>query len=285
MELKPASSTAVSVARQRAAHQILDGDPKVHEDRLIVGLVPETTEVAIRAAATVLQQEPRRRARANFVLRSRYAEDLLEAAVRTGTRQYVILGAGLDTFGCRQPEWAKEIAIVEIDHPASQNFKRAHLHAAGIALPRNLHFAPIDFESESLSEKFASLPLSKDQTVFFSWLGVTQYLERSTLSATLKAIAAWPGGGHLVLTHIHDDWSALDEVARVAMETAESFSVESGEPWLSKLSEPSMKNLLHEVGFAQSTHLSTSEAKKRYFDARTDGLEPAGGIGIAYART
>lgn len=285
MELRPASSTAVSVARQRAAHQILDGDPKVHEDRLIVGLVPETSVAAIQSAAAILQQEPRRRARANFVLRSRYAENLLETAVRIGVRQYVILGAGLDTFGCRQPEWANELAIVEIDHPASQNFKIDHLRRAGIVLPGNLHFVPIDFESESLAEKFASLPLRKDQPTFFSWLGVTQYLERTALSVTLRAIAQWPGGSHLILTHIHDDWSGLDEASRVAMETAEAFSVQSGEPWLSKFSEPEMTNLLRQMGFGQCTHLSFREAKDRYFNARNDRLEPAGGIGLAYART
>lgn len=285
MEARPASRTAVSVGRQRAAHQILDGKPKICDDKIIVGLVPDTTESSIRAAEASLQEEPRRRARANFVLRSRFAEDLLEAAVMSGIRQYAILGAGLDTFGYRQPSWASDLVIVEIDHPESQVFKRECLKAAGVSLPRNVHFVPVDFERESLAERFSDLPFDLNASAFFSWLGVTQYLERSALLTTLKTIASWPGGSQLVLTYIHDDWSALDEISRAAMETAEAFSRNAGEPWLTRLSEAAMSDLLRTAGFGKFDHLSMSEARRRYFQNREDRMDPAGGIGLVHAWT
>src|SRR5262245_43115122 len=115
------------VAALRAAHQILDGEPKILLDPISVGLFPQASEAAIRADAARLMQARMRRIRANFVLRSRFAEDRLAEAVSRGADQYLILGAGLDTFAYRQPKWAQVLRIVEIDHAASQAFKVACL--------------------------------------------------------------------------------------------------------------------------------------------------------------
>ncbi len=197
-----ASQTAIRVAALRAAHQILNGEPKILLDPVSVGLFPQATESAIRADAERLMQAPMRRIRANFVLRSRFAEDRLAEAVARGLTQYLLLGAGLDTFAYRQPDWAQALQIVEIDHPASQAFKLASLSNAGVAIPRNVQFLGIDFACDSLSTKLGSARLEQTKPVFVSWLGVTQYLSREALAATLRTLADWQGGAEIAVTYM-----------------------------------------------------------------------------------
>src|SRR5260370_40550562 len=121
------------------------------------------------------------RLRSAFVLRSGFVEDCLQSAVTGGIRQYVILGAGLDPFAYRQPGWARNLAIFEVDHPSSQEYKKERLAARGIQIPANLRFCPCDFEHQSLDEALAAISFERGTTTFFSWLGVTQYLTRDAI--------------------------------------------------------------------------------------------------------
>jgi methyltransferase (TIGR00027 family) len=280
-----ASQTAVRVALQRAVHQVLDAEPKVLIDPIAVGLFPAATEFAIQADATRHLEPGWCRIRANFVLRSRQTEDCLAEAVKRGIEQYVILGAGLDTFAYRQPGWARDLRIVEVDQPASQGFKVQCLKAAGVTVPENLNFFPIDFRAEALGEKLRTMPLSKSKPNFVSWLGVTQYLDMEAIAGTLEAIASWPGGSELVLEYIESDWTSLDPVGRKAMEDAVARATAAGEPWLSRFSGSAMIDLLLKSGFSEVRHLSMDDARDRYFRGRSDGLTPAGGIAMLWART
>jgi methyltransferase (TIGR00027 family) len=155
----------------RAVHQVLDADPKILDDPLAVGLVEGSSREEILAAPPGFL--PPVWFRSIFVLRSRYTEDSLGEAVANGIGQYVLLGAGMDTFAYRQPSWAARLRIFEIDHPESQKVKREHLVKRGIAVPANVEFCPIDFENSSLVEGLATSSLDHRAPTFFSWLGVT----------------------------------------------------------------------------------------------------------------
>jgi methyltransferase (TIGR00027 family) len=280
-----ASRTAISVAVLRAAHQLLDGEPKVLADPVAVGLVQEASEAALRAEADRLQRPCERRARADKVLRSRYAEDRFEEAARRGVTQCVVLGAGLDTFAYRQPPWARRFTIVEIDHPASQQFKMASLKSAGIAVPTNVRFLPVDFATDDLCDKLAGGPLDTAKPIVVSWLGVTQYLAREAIATTLGVLGSWPGGCEVTLTYVIDDWTDLEAEQRQTMEGSQTRAAEKGEPWLSKFSLNSMVDMLSAAGFSLVDPLTIEEAEKRYFYGRTDDLMPTGGIGIVSAKT
>lgn len=285
MALLRASKTAIGAAVHRAAHQVFDAEPKILDDSIVVGLVPETLESVLRSDAVRFHQPNERRLRANFVLRSRFAEDQLENAARRGLTQYVVLGAGLDTFAYRQPHWAYELTILEIDHPASQHFKIASLGSAGIAVPTNVQFFSIDFDTEGVADRLAQAPLNRAKPLFVSWLGVTQYLTHDAIAATLRAIAAWPAGTELVFTYMADNWTSLDREGRAAIETAEAQSAAKGEPWLSKFSDYETADLLAASGFSRIEPFSIAEAKQRYFRDRSDNLEPAGGPVLVSAGT
>src|SRR5262245_27521296 len=146
------SGTAIIVARLRAAHQILDADPKIFVDPIALGFVPASSEEELRADAASLQRPIDRAIRATVVMRSRYVEDVLQEVAASGVRQYVNLGAGLDTFAYRQPSWAHALTLYEVDHPETQHWKQANLDRLGIVPPANLRWCPINFEELGLSE-------------------------------------------------------------------------------------------------------------------------------------
>jgi methyltransferase (TIGR00027 family) len=280
-----ASRTAVGVAVLRAAHQFLDAEPKILVDPIAVGLIPEASEAALRAAVQHLQQPHMRRMRANFVLRSRFTEDRLEAASRRGVTQYVVLGAGLDTFAFRQPSWARQLTILEIDHPASQQFKIATLKAAGVRVPDNVRFFPIDFAVDAIGDKLALAPFDRDRPIFVSWLGVTQYLARDAVGATLRALARGAVAAELVLSYIPDDWTLMEPDEREATERAQALAASLGEPWLSKFSAGTMADLLAASGFSRVEPLTIDEARSQYFGYREDKLQPSRGAALVYATT
>lgn len=186
MPERQASNTAIITAVLRAAHQILDAHPKILDDPVAIGLVEGSSTADIRTQESDLQQPLKRLARSLFVMRSRFAEDQLAEAVQAGVRQYVLLGAGLDTFAYRQPAWARPLQIIEVDQPASQAFKRERLGHAGVAIPDNVTFCPLDFERTSLQEGLGAVAFDPQVPTFFVWLGVTQYLTSEAIAATLQ---------------------------------------------------------------------------------------------------
>jgi len=265
------SDTAIFTALQRAAHQILDEAPRILADPIAVGLSPGSTEEAIRKRAAELQQPSTKVLRSIFVFRSRFAEDSLRAAVAAGVRQFVVLGAGFDTFAYRQPSWARELRIFEVDHPASQDLKKRRLEKLSIAVPANLVFCPVDFESVTLEAGLAAASFDFARPAFFSWLGVTQYLTQEAILATLRFVCSLVPGTQVLFEVLVPD-SSLSEPERQVAEWAAQSSAARGEPWLTRFEPAEMRARLAQLGYRSSVHLSTEEAQVRYFHGRSDGL-------------
>ena len=258
MSQKTASRTALATAYLRAAHQLLDPPPRVLDDPTALAVLGPGAEQMIRDSATLAQTPESRALRAHMVLRSRFAEDRLAAAVGRGVTQYVILGAGFDTFAVRQPAWAHKLRILEVDHAGTQELKRSHLAAAGLTVPPNAGFASIDFERESLRDGLVRHSISPTERTFFSWLGVTMYLREDAIDAVLRSVAEFPAGSEIVLTFA----SASNMPQGVAERAAQA-----GEPWLSFFEPQEMHDKLRGAGFTSVELLTPLVAKSRYFYA------------------
>lgn len=168
MSTRDASQTALATAYLRAAHQIFDGTPLLLDDPVALKLLGSVAEQRIRRGVDRYRTPEAMTLRSHVVLRSRYAEDRLSVAVKRGVSQYVIIGAGFDTFALRQPQWANSLKVIEVDHPSSQAAKRSRIAEAGMKIPTNLVFADIDFEHESLLEGLLRHGVtSTDEPIFF----------------------------------------------------------------------------------------------------------------------
>ncbi len=209
MELGQPSRTARAAARHRAAHQILEGG-RIFADPLALRILDEEPETVVRKA----ESDPAsRRMRLFIAVRTRFAEDALAAAVERGVRQVVVLGAVLDTYAYRNP-LRDRVRIFEVDHPATQAWKRRRLAETAIPLPDSLTFAPIDFERETLSEGLAAAGFEPARQTFFTWLGVVPYLAEEVVWSTLGFIASLPNGAHVVFDY-SDPPDSLSPEARI----------------------------------------------------------------------
>jgi methyltransferase (TIGR00027 family) len=273
-----ASATALGVARLRAAHMIIDGEPPILADTVIGRLLGSPIEVEARVWADLeqLQAPLARGLRSHVVLRGRVAEDALADAAAAGVTQYLALGAGLDTFAYRQPAWAAALDVIEVDHPASQAAKREALHAAGIAIPPNVRYADIDFERETLADGLRRCGVSTARRALVSWLGVTMYLTRDAIDAVLATVAGFPAGSTLVLTFAQPrDGADPDPIALGA--------ARAGEPWLSYFTPDELAAVLRGHGFADVRFLARDEAFRRYYATRRDGLLPPRRVSLCTA--
>jgi len=219
----------------------------------------------------------------SVILRSRYAEDALEDAVARGARQYVLIGAGFDSFIVRQPDFARDIAIFEIDHPKSQAMKRQRLDECGVWVPPNVHFVPADLALESLASVLARYKFLSKPKTFFSWLGVTVYLSREANLATLRGVAtSSAAGSEIAFTYI--DQQAL-EGARSRMGARMQASRGTlREPWLSGFDPATLATEVKQLGLLLLEDLGGLQLRERYCAERTDGLLPAESGHIALAR-
>jgi methyltransferase (TIGR00027 family) len=265
------SSTAMSVGKVRAAHQLIDDEPLILADPVVLRLVgPETIET-IRADAT-LRADPRHAAfRGHLVLRNRYAEDCLQEAVTRGVRQYVLLGAGYDTFAYRQPPWAENLRIFEVDHPLTQAAKRELLASSAVALPANLSFAPVNFETESLQEGLQRAGFDFGHPAFFSCLGVLVYLDEKSVAALFAFAGSMPRGSEIVFTFSRPD-SVLDSGELEIRAKINSTVNDMGEPWRSYFEPEDLQRMLLRSGFSDVSFLTPEDAGERYFRGRTDAL-------------
>lgn len=263
------SRTAAGVAWLRAAHQLLDAPPLILDDPAIVALLGTDTAELLRSGEARLQLPGVRALRSHIVLRSRFAEDQLEAAVARGVRQYVILGAGYDTFIVRQPEWARSIRIIEVDRPDTQSAKRASLEAAALDVPANVTFAGVDFESETLADGLHRNGVRLDEPAFFSWLGVTMYLTEPAIDAVLRTVAGCASGSEIVFTFAPErgDGDGSHATGKLAEHAANL-----GEPWLTCFEPAALERKLTDLGFETAELLAPADAADRYFANRTDGL-------------
>ncbi len=270
MEQAVASKTALSVALRRAAHQIYDS-PVVFDDPIAVGILGE-------AYAEQLERTPLRpdrpfstALRAFLVARSRYAEDNLRRAVSRGVEQYVLLGAGLDTFAYRNP-FAK-LRVFEVDHPATQQWKRELLHRNNITIPESIAYTPVDFERQSLAEELGSAGFNSQAPAFFAWLGVVPYLTLEAFRATLGFVSAQTPGSGLILDY-GQPRSTLPLLERMALDSLASRVEKAGEPF-QLFFTPS--EIAAELScFHDLEDLGAAEVNARYFDGRTDELKMRG---------
>ena len=265
------SATAQRAAVQRAAHQLLD-DPKVFDD-------PVALRILGRKRAGTLPTDPLRsegtalspHLRAFMAARSRYAEDELAVGVRRGVRQYVILGAGLDTFACRNPYPEGVLDVFEVDHPATQAWKRARLQEAGITVPRNLRFAAVDFEAQSLADGLCGAGYDPGRRTFFAWLGVTPYLRSEAVMATLRFIVAAPVGSGVVFDYMVSP-SLLNAAERLVLGLLASRAASAGELWQAFFDPAALKRDLRAMGFRQVADMGPAQINARYFKGRRDRL-------------
>lgn len=267
------SSTAEGAAIMRALHQKLDGEPKILDDPISPLLVDEQSE-AYRARLDFLACIPeatRLRFRSIFPMRSRFAEDCLAEAFRAGVRQYVLLGAGLDTFAYRQPSWAIALQIFEVDHPATQHWKRERLTAAGVQIPDNVTFVPVDFEKVALPTALSHAGFDSGVATFFSMLAVSQYLNPVALDETWGFVLRMPARSEIVFSFTPQD-AVLppDELELVRVLVARFAAM--GEPWLSRFLPEQLVGKLTAMGFSRVFHLTPAIANARYFRNRSDGL-------------
>jgi methyltransferase (TIGR00027 family) len=270
------SRTAFGVARRRAAHQVLDHPPLVLDDPIAIRILgPGTAESIV--AEPEKQNHPFAIAmRAFMVARSRYAEDHLRSAIAQGVTQYVVLGAGLDTFAYRNPYPADKLRVFEVDHPATQQWKRSLLAEAAIPVPPELTFVPVDFEKQTLTAGLAQTAFHFQQQTFFSWLGVTPYLTLEAFRATLNAIAALPPGSGVTFEYaLHP--SLLNDRERAARDLLADRVAKAGEPFQLFFSPEEMQQELRSQGFQTIEEMTSADTNARYFAGRSDGLRLHGG--------
>lgn len=273
MSERSASRTALSVAAMRAFHQTLDGVPKILDDPIAPRIVDAASIARVGAARNPWTEA----LRLHVLVRSRYAEDHLADAVRRGVRQFVSLGAGYDTFAYRQPAWASDLRIFEVDHPASQDAKRTRLERAHVALPPNLIFAPIDFERTVLSDGLRAAGFDTAQPAFFSWLGVMMYLDQAAIDSVFEYVARLPPGSEIAFSYARPGrWFAIE--SPIAMAAAAV-----GEPWKSRFTPDDLESRLRAHGFGHVEFLGAREANERYRPMRS-GLPPLQRVSIGAAR-
>jgi methyltransferase (TIGR00027 family) len=264
------SRTIINPAVQRAAHQLLDA-PLIFVDPLAVNFIPEASEPAILARARDLRSRRMMALRSLMVMRSRFAEDRLAEAATRGARQYVIVGAGLDTFPWRQPDFARDMQIFAVDHPATLGWAQARLRERGLSAPSNLTFLALDLERGSLAEKLVTAGFAPEAPSFCSVLGVMQYLGSAAAQALLSFVASLPRGSEVVFTfNPPDDELSGDDLEQASWSVARGASF--GEPWRCRLRGRELFADLARLGYRDVFHLSPELAQSRYFNDRRDGL-------------
>jgi methyltransferase (TIGR00027 family) len=246
------SRTAFAAAAHRAAHQLLE-QGKIFADPLAMRILGEDEETVLRRA----EEDPLRRGMRLFIAaRTRLAEDALAAAVNQGASQLVVLGAGLDTYAYRNPS-QDGLRVFEIDHPATQAWKRKRLQAAGIPLPESLTFAPLDFERETLAAGLVAAGFDLRRQTFFTWLGVVPYLTPEAMWVTLGFIASLAGSAHVVFDY-SDPPDSLSARDREAHDRRAARVASLGEAWLNYLSPKPLHARLLRLGFVEVEDLGSS---------------------------
>jgi methyltransferase (TIGR00027 family) len=291
------SLTAIMTAYMRAYHAMND-TPKIFDDFLAFELIPEERRVLIEQglasalqipvpeaglarsgqAADALRPFLQAMGLSHVLSRSRYAEDNLELAVQQGIGQYVILGAGLDTFAFRRPDLLRQLQVFEADHPATQAFKRDRLAELKWETPSHLHFVPVDFTKERLADALKRTAYDVQTKSFFSWLGVTMYLTRDEVFATLRSIAEIAPAGSAVIF----DYFVPEEGAPHDKEMREELS-KIGEPMKTALDPSTLAVELERVGLRLHENASSADIQERYFQNRTDGYQASCHVRFAWA--
>jgi methyltransferase (TIGR00027 family) len=270
-ELLQPENTAVRVALWRANHVLADAPPHVIED--LVGLQLADPPAGWQRRPD-LNPEYTKIFRASIVARARFIEDLVVDASARGVDQYVLLGAGLDTFAQRRPEIASRMHIFEIDQPGPQAWKRQRLTQLGYDISERLHFVPVNFETElSWLELLTSGGFDEGRPAIVASAGVSMYLTKEAVAATLQSIASFAHGSALVMSFMLPFEYASLEI-RPGLEMAERGARQSGTPFVSYFTPSEIVALARASGFSNTLHVSAAELGQRYFAGRADGLRP-----------
>jgi methyltransferase (TIGR00027 family) len=267
------SRTALTAAAARAAHPIVDDEPVIFADTLAAALLGDHADELIsyhRLHGTHLVLAG---ARTQVTCRSRYTEDSLARAVGCGVGQYVILGAGLDTFAYRSDR-AGQLRVFEVDHPATQRWKRRALAAAGIPERPNVTYVPADLSADPLAGCLRAAGCDLAAPVLVGWLGVTMYLTPAAVAGTLAAIGGFATGSELIADYMLPEGMRDDAGSRYAALVAPS-AAESGEPWLSCFTAQEVTDLARRCGFARVRHVRQRDAIPAALWDRADSLRPA----------
>jgi len=265
MQTGRASRTALRVAIRRAAHQAIDR-PRILEDPIAVRLIGPGYERDMERAMHYVARD----FRLYMSVRSRYAEDRLAQQVAEGVEQYVILGAGLDTFAYRNPFAA--LRVFEVDFPATQEWKHDLLAAAGIDIPANLTFIPLDLEHKSLAECLLEARFNPAEPAFFSWLGVVPYLTFEGFRATIATIGRLPARTAMSFDYAFPP-ETLSPKRRKVFDTLSKRVEAAGEPLRLFFTPEDMERELHAAGFSRIEQFDTERMNQAYFKDRADGLK------------
>jgi methyltransferase (TIGR00027 family) len=271
------SGMALMVARQRAAHQLLDHGA-ILDDPFAVKILREDEKHVLQSA----NEHPLASIGRLFTAaRSRIAEDALSEAVARGVRQVVILGAGLDTFALRNPHGAR-ISIFEVDHPATQAWKRQRLVAAELVPPPWLTFVPVDFERDDLQQKLSSADLQLTSAAFFTWLGVVPYLTHDAIGSTLDYMASVPNS-EVVFDYMEPPEGFSEEMRGVVRERAEQLE-KTGERLASRFDPAGIAAILRAHGFSAIEDISFQQIASR-FGRDVQGLATGqAGVHVVHAK-
>ena len=277
-----ADSTAVRTALWRALHVDLDPAPHVFADEVGLRLADPGPDWRDRP-----DMDPHGAGgfRAGMVARARFVEDLVVEQAGHGVDQYVLLGAGLDTFAQRRPEVASRLRVFEVDQPAASAWKRQRLVELGYGIPDRLWLVPVDFEAgASWWERLTAAGFDPAQPAVVASTGVSMYLTRDAVAATLRQVAALAPGSTLAMTFLLPV-ELVDPDERAVHRMVDAAARASGTPFLSYFDPAELLALAREAGFGEVRHVAAADLAERYFAARTDGLRPASGESFLVATT
>ena len=292
MDPERASMTALGAAYRRAYHYTHD-TPTVFDDHFAALFVSQDEATTIengfihiltQARPHLLVEGDRAATLAHAIHtdtgtplilgRARYNEDLLATALRNGVTQYVLVGAGFDTFALRRPDLLDRVQVFEIDHPTTQNLKQKRMHAAGLDAPVNLSLLPADLEVESVADVLRRSAYDPSRAAFFAWLGVLSYLTRPAIESTFTAIKSLaPQGGEIVFDYL-TAMAFVPERQSLALKLRFDRAQAVGEPYLTGFEPTELSSFLKPLGYDLKEDLDQAKQTARYFQHRTDGICP-----------
>lgn len=280
LSLYEPSRTAYRAALQRAAHQLLE-QPIVFKDPLALKMLGPEKIRELATSLDVYRKPSSKFLRASLVARSRLAEDELSRAYARGIRQYVILGAGLDSFAYRNP--FSELHTYEIDHPDTQAWKKEHLKGSGIVIPPSVTFVDVDFERKSLVAALHRSQFRFDEPAFVSWLGVTMYLTPEAVSNTLAIIAQQFYQGSEIVFDYSLPADELTDKQREMRITLSQRVQKMGEPWISHFNTAELSAQMYQIGYKKLLVFTPEQINNRYFNDRNDNFKVRGSSRLIYA--
>jgi methyltransferase (TIGR00027 family) len=274
-------STAVRVALWRAMHAQVDPPPRVIEDEIGLQLAAPDADWRSRPD---MDQQATARIRASIVARARFIEDLVTSEANRGVGQYVLLGAGLDTFAQRRPEIASALTVFEVEQPEPQAWKRQRLIELGYGIPDWLRLVPVDFETDSWLDRLLANGFDATKPAVFASTGVSMYLTSEANEATLRQIASLARGSTLAMTFMKPI-ELVEPEEQPVLAATDAAARASGTPFISYYAPDEILAMARDAGFVTARHVTAADFAQRYFADRTDGLRPFGSEELLVATT